>query len=68
MEINLNIFNLNGTWLLSVQDTGLNFRPIYGKSRQDVINKLESDGDSYFCLPGAKCTFIEGETPKVRIL
>lgn len=68
MEIDLNIFNLEGTWMISVQNTWIGFRPIYGKSREEVIRKLESEGDSHFSLPNAKCLFIEGDRPKVRIM
>lgn len=68
MEIDIKLYNLNGNWMISVQSTSLNFRPIHGTSREDVIAKLENDGDSYFCMPGVKCMFIDGEVPKVRIV
>lgn len=68
MELNLNIYCLNNVWMITLQDISLNFRPIYGSTRDEVIEKLEKDGDSYLCIPGAKCLYIDGFQPKVRVI
>lgn len=68
MEIKVGIFSINGNWVLTLSETNIKSRPISGTSRQDVINKLEYDGDSYISVPGAKFIFIDGEQPKVRIV